>query len=278
MKELIVTKASGEQVVFEMDKLRQSLRNSGATEEQIEKVVQTITPKLYQGIPTKQIYKWAFGSLKRRSSDVAARYQLKRAIMDFGPSGFPFERFIGELYRRMGYRTKVSTIVKGTCVNHEVDVIASIETEHLLVECKSHSQAGKMSDVKVPLYIQSRFLDVKSQWDLVPELQKKSIQGWVVTNTRFSPDAVKYARCIGLNLLSWDYPLNKCLKDLIDEHHMYPLTCLTTITDDEKKKLLEKDLVLCSELINDPEILRNIGIHKDRLTKILEEVKRLVKP
>lgn len=134
MKELIVTKASGESVVFEMDKLKQSLRNSGASEEQIEKVVKQITPRLYHGIPTKKIYKWAFGLLKKGPRDVAARYQLKRAIMDFGPSGFPFERFIGELYKKLGYQVQVSKIVHGRCIKHEIDVIATTEMEQLLVE------------------------------------------------------------------------------------------------------------------------------------------------
>lgn len=276
MKELIVTKASGESVVFEMDKLKQSLRNSGASEEQIEKVVKQITPKLYHGIPTKKIYKWAFGLLKKGPREVAARYQLKRAIMDFGPSGFPFERFIGELYKKLGYQVQVSKIVHGTCIKHEIDVIARTEKEQLLVECKSHSLPGKMSDVKVPLYIQSRFLDVKSQWELDPELKGLSLQGWVVTNTRFSPDAVKYARCIGLNLLSWDYPASKCLKDYIDEFRLYPITCLTGISDAEKKTLLEKNVVLSRELQEDPGLLLRIGVADSRMEKIQEEIAKLI--
>lgn len=276
MKELIVTKASGESVVFDMDKLKQSLRNSGASEEQIEKVVKQITPKLYHGIPTRKIYKWAFGLLKKGPREVAARYQLKRAIMDFGPSGFPFERFIGELYKKLGYQVQVSKIVHGTCIKHEIDVIARNEKEQFLVECKSHSQPGKMSDVKVPLYIQSRFLDVKSQWEQDAELKGLSLQGWVVTNTRFSPDAVKYARCIGLHLLSWDYPASKCLKDHIDEFRLYPITCLTSITDAEKKTLLEKNVVLSMELQEDPGLLLRIGVSDSRMEKIQEEIEKLI--
>lgn len=276
MKELIVTKASGESVVFEMEKLKQSLRNSGASDEQIEKVVKQITPKLYHGIPTKKIYKWAFGFLKKGPREIAARYQLKHAIMDFGPSGFPFERFIGELYKQLGYHVQVSKIVHGKCIKHEIDVIASTDKEHLLVECKSHSMPGKMSDVKVPLYIQSRFLDVKDTWEQDADLKNKSLQGWVVTNTRFSPDAVKYARCIGLNLLSWDYPASKSLKDYIDEHRLYPITCLTLVTDAEKKALLERNIVLSAELRNDPGLLLQIGVSDSRMEKIQEEIGKLI--
>ncbi len=224
MEELIVTKASGEEVVFSMDKLRQSLRNSGATEEQVEKVIKAIEPQLFNGISTKKIYTWAFSILKKSTGSVAAKYQLKKAITEFGPSGFPFEKFIGKLFERKGYHVKVGIIVQGTCVSHELDVVASSETEHMMMECKFHSTQGKMSDVKVPLYIHSRFNDVKSQWLLNKQLKDKQLNAWVVTNTRFSPDAQRYGTCVGLNLLSWDYPLNESIKVMIDHYKHYPIT------------------------------------------------------
>lgn len=276
MKELIITKASGETAIFEMDKLRRSMRNSGATEQQIEHVVKEIEPKLYQGIPTKKIYSWAFGMLKKESKPVAARYQLKKAIMEFGSTGFPFEDYVGELFERIGYHTKVSTIVQGKCVKHEIDVIASNTKEHLLIECKYHSQPGKMSDVKVALYIQSRFLDVKEKWLEQSALKNKDMQGWVVTNTRFSPDAVAYGQCIGLHLMSWDYPLNNSLKGFIDEHKLYPITCITGITLQEKTKLLLSKTVLCSSLLDNPTILSDIGISSKRINSILSEIKMLL--
>jgi hypothetical protein len=275
MKELIITKASGETAIFEMDKLRQSMRNSGADEAQIEKVVKDIEPRLYQGITTKKIYKWAFAMLKKQSKPVAARYQLKRAIMELGPSGFPFETFISHVLKNQGYHTKVGIIVQGTCVTHEIDVIASTDKEHLMVECKFHSEPGKMSDVKVPLYIQSRYLDVKAQWELQPALKGKDIQGWVVTNTRFSPDAVQYGRCIGLNLLSWDYPLNNSLKEMIDKFGLYPLTCLTGLTAAEKTKLLSQKVLFCTELLADQQLLHGLALSEARISSVLTEIRHL---
>lgn len=275
MKELIITKASGDTAIFEMDKLRQSMRNSGADEKQIDKVVKDIEPRLYQGITTKKIYKWAFAMLKKQSKPVAARYQLKRAIMELGPSGFPFEIFVSQVLKKQGYHTKVGVIVKGTCVSHEIDVIASTEKEHLMVECKFHSEPGKMSDVKVPLYIQSRFQDVKAQWELQSGLKGKDIQGWVVTNTRFSPDAVQYGTCIGLHLLSWDYPLNTSLKSMIDEFGLYPVTCLTGLTAVEKTRLLSQKVLFCTELLADPNILRMLSISEIRISNLLKEISHL---
>lgn len=276
MEELIVTKASGEEVVFSMDKLRQSLRNSGASEEQVEKVIKVIEPQLFNGISTKKIYTWAFSILKKSTGSVAAKYQLKKAITEFGPSGFPFEKFIGKLFERKGYHVKVGIIVQGTCVSHELDVVASSETEHMMMECKFHSTQGKMSDVKVPLYIHSRFNDVKGQWVLNKQLKDKQLKAWVVTNTRFSPDALRYGTCAGLNLLSWDYPLNESIKVMIDRYKHYPITCLTLLTKPEKEHLLENNVVLCSELKDDYARLNALHIPDKRLQQIKKELEKLI--
>lgn len=276
MEELIVTKASGEEVVFSMDKLRQSLRNSGATEEQVDKVIKVIEPQLFNGISTKKIYAWAFSILKKSTGSVAAKYQLKKAITEFGPSGFPFEKYIGKLFERKGYHVKVGIIVHGTCVSHELDVVASSETEHMMMECKFHSTQGKMSDVKVPLYIHSRFNDVKSQWLLNKQIKDKNLKAWVVTNTRFSPDALRYGTCAGLNLLSWDYPLNESIKVMIDRYKHYPITCLTLLTKPEKEHLLENNVVLCSELKEDYARLNALHIPDKRLQQIKKELEKLI--
>ena len=275
MEDLIITKASGAEAILSFEKLRQSMRNSGANEVQIDKVIEDITPRLHQGVSTKKIYKWAFALLKKTSKHVAAKYQLKMAIMELGPSGFPFEKYIAELYKRQEYKVKVGTIVQGNCVTHEVDVLATTEKEHLIVECKFHSLQGKQSDVKVSLYFHSRFRDLHSQWILRPEIASKKIEGWIVTNTRFSPDALQYANCVGLKLLSWDFPQGNGLKDLVERYFLYPITCLTSITKLEKEKLLLENVVFCEDILVKQEKLRKVGIIDRRVNVILEEVKNM---
>ncbi len=277
LKELIVTKASGEQVLFSLEKLKTSLTNAGATNELVEQIVEEISPQLYQGISTKKIYQWAFSRLKQRSKHVAAKYKLKTAIMELGPDGFIFEKFVAELFKRKNYKTKIGLIVQGKCVKHEIDVLASSETEQLLVECKYHSQPGKVSDVKVPLYIHSRFRDVESRWKEDPHLLNKHMSVHVVTNTRFSPDAEQYARCSGMHLLGWDYPSGKGIKDLIDEFRMYPITCLTTLSAAEKNQLISQGAVLCSDLYDAPELFNTMRLSQQRSKNVVKEVEQLVR-
>lgn len=274
-KNLLVTKASGETVPYIEEKLRNSLLHSGANDNQIDEIIEDLSSQLYQGISTKKIYRLAFNRLKDNSKHLAARYHLKRAIMELGPSGYPFERFIGEILKQQGYSIKVGEIVKGKCVNHEVDVIAHTKDHHFMIECKYHNQQGIVCDVKIPLYIQSRFKDVEAEWENLPGHDKKIHQGWLVTNTKFSTDAIQYGNCVGLKLLGWDYPVKDSLKDLIDDLGLYPITCLTTLTRSEKQKLLDKKIVLCKEICENENHLGNIGMNEAKAKKVIEEAKQL---
>ena len=197
---------------FSQGKLKQSLLRSGASNERADEIVEQIMETLVEGISTRKIYKTAFRMLKNYSRPTAARYKLKQAIMELGPSGFPFEQFIGELLKHKGYQTQVGVIVQGHCVKHEIDVIAEKDEHHYMVECKFHNRQGYVSDVKIPLYIQSRFLDVEKQWKQLDGHAEKFHQGWVVTNTRFSDDAAQYGMCMNLNLVGWDYPRGNSLR------------------------------------------------------------------
>lgn len=274
-KNILVTKASGETAPFIEDKLRNSLLHSGANDKQIDEILNEVSSQLYEGISTKKIYRLAFNKLKDRSKHLAARYHLKQGIMELGPSGYPFERFIGEILKQQGYSVKVGEIVKGKCVNHEIDVIAEKDNYHFMIECKYHNRLGTISNVKIPLYIQSRFKDVEAEWVKIPQHDKKIHQGWVVTNTKFSSDAIQYGNCAGLKLLGWDYPIKQSLKDIIDDLGLYPITCLTTLTRAEKQKLLDLKVVLCREICANKKLLNNIGMNESRVKKVIEEGQQL---
>lgn len=278
MKNIInIVKYSGEIEEFNLDKLKYSLRRAKANESLILKIAEEVQSNLKDGMTTKQIYKMAFKMLKGKSTVSASRYKLKKAIMELGPSGFPFERFIGKILSQEGYQAEVGVIVQGHCVQHEVDVVALKDNKHYMIECKFHGDQGRFCNVKIPLYIQSRFIDVEKQWKKQPGHHMKFHQGWVYTNTRFTTDAIQYGTCARLGLVSWDYPKNNSLKQRIDKSGLHPLTSLTTITRTEKSKLLERDIVLCKELHENPALLNQIGIDQTRHKKILEDSEALCK-
>lgn len=274
-KNILITKASGEILPFSEEKLKKSLLRSGASEELAETVMDELFPSLYEGISTKKIYQIAFALLKQKSRVSAGKYHLKRAIMELGPSGFPFEKYFSEILKFEGYSVVVGQTVKGKCVNHEIDVIAEKDNHHFMIECKYHNYPGTVSDVKIPLYIQARFKDVEAAWIQLPGHSAKFHQGWVVTNTKFTGDAVQYGNCAGLKLIGWNYPEGESLQNRIDKPGLYPVTCLTTISQKEKQKLLLKKVVLCHEVCSNDALLSDIGIKPARISGIMQEAKQL---
>tara|TARA_R110002050_G_scaffold271612_3_gene415152 strand:- start:40876 stop:41715 length:840 start_codon:yes stop_codon:yes gene_type:complete len=275
MNKINITKASGEKAPFQIEKVRRSLERSGANKILVEEIIQYIEKAVYDGMTTKKIYQMAFKMLKGKSRVSASKYKLKKALMELGPSGFPFEKLVGKLMEHEGFLTQVGVIVHGNCVQHEIDVIAQKDNNHYMIECKYHSDQGRFCNVKIPLYIHSRFLDVEKQWERQKGHEAKFHKGGVYTNTRFTTDAVQYGKCVGLLLTSWDYPMGNGLKDRIDKSGLHPLTALTTLTKAEKTKLLDKGIILCKELHETPKILEQIGVPKSRHKKVLEDSREL---
>ena len=272
-----ILKYSGDSVPFDVEKLINSLRRAKANEALIQQIVEQVESQLYDGITTKKIYQMAFKMLKGKSRVSASKYKLKKALMELGPTGFPFEKLVGKIMAHEGFETNVGVIVQGNCVQHEVDVIAKKDNNHYMIECKYHSDQGRFCNVKIPLYIHSRFLDVEKQWERQKGHETKLHRGGVYTNTRFTSDAIDYGRCVGLLLTSWNYPKEDGLKDRIDKSGLHPLTALTTLTKIEKTKLLDSGIVLCKELHENPSLLEIIGVPKPRHKNILEDSEKLCK-
>ena len=269
--QIIITKANGKREIFSEEKLRNSLFKSGADEGTVNQIVDKIKSSLYDGVSTSEIYKHAFEILKSKKAVMASKYKLKRAIMELGPDGFAFEIFISEILKKLNYKTEVGKIIKGFCVNHEVDVIAQDGTHHFMVECKFHNQQGKFCDVKIPLYINSRFIDVEKTWTKEIGHQELLHKGWLFTNTRFTTDAIQYGTCAGLKMTGWDYPKVENLKDLVDQFRLYPVTVLSGLSKSEKKELLSNKIILCADLSERKDFFERVSFTAVRQKKLLEE-------
>ena len=274
-KEIIIRKASGEEEVFDINKLESSLQNAGAPRKSIKKILADIENWIYTGVTTKKIYSRAFQLLNKEKSGSSLRYKLKQAILELGPSGYPFEQFIGEIFHRKGYITQVGIEVQGTCVSHEMDVIATKGSVQHIMECKYHKDQGKNVSVQVPLYVRARVDDIIRVRMKLPEFDGLSFTGWVVTNTRFSSDSIHYGRCAGLKLLAWDYPRGRGLKDLIEEVNIYPITILSKLTKKEKQALMQKDIVTCAQLCKNLNALEPLGLNPRKYRGLLKELDRI---
>lgn len=265
-----ITKADGTREEFKVAKLVNSLKRAGASKREIDSIVNSIESMLVDGIGTQLIYNKAFELLREGNDPVAAKYSLRRAVLNLGPTGFPFEDFLGRIFEAQGYTTKRRLLLKGKCATHEVDLAAYSPTHSFIAEAKFHARPGIKSDLQVAMYSYARLLDLQSK-----QVCKEDICGiislYVVTNTKFTTAAIKYAECSGIHLLSWDYPKKNSLQDMIEKHHLYPITVLTRLSNAQKQMLLQNNVILCSEIVEKPQVLSQLNLSRPKLESVLAE-------
>lgn len=267
MKELYVLKESGERELFTENKIKESLARVGLKLAKQELIVEAIKPKLYENIPTHEIHSLIQEQLKKVEPTGEIRFRLKKAMMELGPTGYPFEVFVGHLLKEYDYETEVGLELQGECVTHEVDVLAKKDNRVYFVECKYHNQQGMRSDVKIALYVQAR------GEDLMAKSGNGKIYGtWIFTNTKFSSDAISYAACKNMRLTGWSYPNKKdCLQEMIESKNLYPITVLETLSSEQKKLLLQQNLVLIKELVQRPDLQQQLGLNQEQQEKLRNE-------
>ncbi|MEK7117523.1 MAG: ATP cone domain-containing protein, partial [Patescibacteria group bacterium] len=211
-----IIKANGEREAFDLQKLRNSLIRARATTSVADRIAEHIEQELKDGMTTRDIYRHAFEILERELKPVALRYSLRKAVMDLGPSGFPFEKFVAEIFKAKGFQTQTDVVMPGRCVSHEVDVVAWNENKLIIVEAKFHNMLGVKSDLKVALYVKARFDDLANTVFNYGK-ERKIDECWLVTNTKFSEQAITYAECKNMKLVGWNYPQKGNLQDLIED-------------------------------------------------------------
>ena len=267
---MIITKADGGTEEFKPQKLISSLKKAGAKQTEIVNILREIESSLRDGMKTQMIYQKAFELLRSSAEPVAARYSLRRAVFSLGPTGFPFEDFLGRIFEAEGYKTKRRLILKGKCATHEIDLAAYSPADTFIAEAKFHARPGIKSDLQVAMYSYARFLDLSSA-RICKGDQCGIISLRVITNTKFTDAAVKYAACSGFKLLSWDYPRNNSLHDMIEQYRTYPITVLTHLSSSQKQYLLANGTILCSDITKNPGILRELGLPNRKFDAVLRE-------
>jgi len=271
----IITKADGSREPFDQRKLASSLMRAGAPQDIAEMIAEDVSREISEGMTTHDIYSRAFNRLRKERRSNAARYSLKRAVLELGPSGFPFEAFLSKIFESQGYAVALDQHIKGACVEHEIDVVLTTEKEIVFVEAKFHNTVGFKTDLQVALYVQARLEDIVAG---MRDSHSKKARGMLITNTKFTSLATQYASCQGLELLGWDYPEKHNLFALIEGSRLYPITALTSLTREEKNTLLSAQVVLCRDVQDGGEMLENLAIPPDRMAQIRQEAGELCLP
>ena len=272
----VIVKAGGEREVFDPTRLVASLERVGAGEYTAERISKMITETVVPGMSSKEVYARAFALLRRESRPIAARYALRRALLELGPTGHPFEDFVSHLYRAEGWQVETRKIIRGKCVSHEVDFYAAHPGQNtfLAAELKYHNDANYKTDLKVALYVKSRFDDIFS---CDPKIRACPIdRGILITNTKFTSEAIAYAQCAGVELLGWGYPLHDTLFMRMSRAKVYPVTTLTRLSHAEKRLLIDNGVIAVDEIVNDRHLLDMLHLSPDQIGEVLAEIEGLL--
>ncbi|PIO08536.1 hypothetical protein COU59_01350 [Candidatus Pacearchaeota archaeon CG10_big_fil_rev_8_21_14_0_10_34_12] len=263
-----VIKASGKKEEFNPEKILGTLRRAGASGKLAGEIVKEVESKAYDGIRTRDILDIALGILRKSKPEISVIYDLKRALMNLGPTGFAFEKFFAQILNNYGYETSIGDIVKGRFTTHEVDVSAR-KKQRYMIECKYHNSPGTYTNLKVALYVYARFLDLNKKYD-VP---------WLATNTRLSSNAVKYAEGVKMKITGWQYPKREGLQDLIEGKKLYPITILKSVNNFVKASLSEAGILLAKDILKHDiqELKSKTRIPENILKNLVEEAKMVYK-
>ena len=250
LRDMLVTKADGTVEEFKPSKLRNSLKNSGAPKAEIEEIVTQIEAIAHDGIKTQDIYRHAFSLLRGAEASLA------------------------RLYKRQGYDTRTGITMKGKCATHEIDLAAYKADHAFIAEAKFHARPGLKSDLQVAMYSYARLLDLSDQKICNADVcGVKNLK--LITNTKFTHAATKYADCVGVELLSWDFPKKGNLYEMIDEYKLYPITVLQSLSVSQKQQLLAQNIVLCEDLVSNPSILNQLNLSASKMEALIFEARQL---
>ncbi len=258
-----VIKATGEIEPFSEEKLRNSIKRAGIPKNQQDQLIDYIESNLYNNIHTSQIYKHISDFFKKNHSYGRSKYSLKQSLMDLGPTGYPFEDYVADILENEGFKTQVRLQFTGKCITHEIDVLAEKDNKKIIIEAKFHNAPGIKTDCHVAMYTKARFDDIKEKNNLD--------EVWLFTNTKVTEDALSYALCSNMKVIGWSYPDEQSLRDLIEKSRLFPITALTTLSQIQKQELMQNHIIMCRDLVKNPEFLDILAIDKTKKEKVLEE-------
>jgi predicted RecB family endonuclease len=256
-----VIKASGEKQQYNSEKLCRSVIRVGVSRPIAEKICQVVEAQIRPEISTTELARKASRYIQKENPAFAARYNLKKAMMDLGPHGFLFEQFISGLLGEYGFATKTNQMMRGACLTHEIDIVAVRGAEKYVIEAKYHNRRGVKTDAQVAMYMYARVLDIA-----------RGYKGWLITNTKFTSNAKRYGSCMGVQLTGWEYPAKESLEELIAQKALYPVTVLPSVRRSVREQLFSQRILFARDVLaKKPRLSSHIS------SKLFQEASDLVR-
>lgn len=265
---MYVIKADGRKENFNFSKIVRTALRAGVPKSEAYEIADEVEKQAYEGITTREVLDMILEQLHDKRISYASKYDLKGALMRLGPSGFTFEKLIAEMFGILGCEVRTNVIAQGRCVSHEVDVAAKRNDESYMIECKYRNFPGAFIGIQKALYVWARFKDLEKGYEM-GKCERFDVP-YLITNTKFSDQSIKYASCVGLRLKGWNFPHDESISDILTKNKIYPVTVLRSVNARTLKLLADSNYMLCRDLSEDK--LIKIGISKRMVSKIMAEV------
>jgi hypothetical protein len=275
MKKIYVINARGEREPFSFKKVYNSARRVGASPSFAKEIAKRIESEIFPNIKTSQIYSKVKKMLSKKKKGLSIKFSLKEAMKRLGPTGFPFEKYVGSILLKKGFKIKLNQIVSGHCCSYEIDFLAEKKNLFYIGECKYRNISGGRVHSDTALSNYARFLDIQRNKTFK---NKKGVKSILVTNAKFTSKAIKYSKCMGVDLLGWNYPRKESLESIIDKEKLYPITILRSLRKDVAETFVSKRIMLVKDLmgLDLEKFAKKNNLSLSYLNSLLKDAKLLI--
>ncbi|RLE98040.1 MAG: restriction endonuclease [Thermoprotei archaeon] len=274
---MYVVKADGRREEFDRSKIVRTCLRMGVPREVAEEIAAKVEQRSYDGISTREILQIVFELLsKHHHPSFRHRESLRDALSALRPKP-DFEQYVRLFFREQGYTVLPNQIVRGRCLDYELDGIIEINGKKYMLEVKHHVNSHTRTGLEVCLAIYAKLLDLNKGYELGVSTIKFD-GAIVVCNTKFTFHAIKYSECAGLILLGWNYPKEKNLSTLIEKMKLYPITYVKGFDKEVYEKLGDSGIVLLKQVVSAPvaELARVSGLDEELLSKFKEKAREIL--
>jgi hypothetical protein len=280
MAYLYVINSIGEKEPFSSQKLYRAILRVGAPRDLAEKITEIIERHAYPGIKTSEIFEKVKELLLQKTRKSAMRFNLREGMRRLGPTGFVFEKFIGDVFEAMGFEVKINQYLAGFCLDeYEIDLIARKENLIYVGELKYRNVSGDKVHIQDALANHARFIDImKGPFFKKREYDGCKIKTILVTNEKFTDKTITYSLCSGVGLLGWRYPKGSGLEYVIEQSGLYPVTLLSSLKGHLKDIFVSENIMLIKDVLklNPQNFAAKHGIPAAKIYPIIEEAKDLL--
>ncbi len=271
--EVLVNKADGSKQLFDEKKIVQTCLRMGANREEAIQVARQIERSVYEGITTRKILQMIFSLMRKHKPAVKHLFDLKHGI-SLMASKPEFEAFVRVLLVHSGFKVEPNMILRGLCGEHEADAIATKDGLTYFVEVKHHGSYHALTGLDESRIARAILEDVTEGYS--HGLTRIKIdRAMIVTNTRYSEHAINYGRCRDILQVGWASPEVFGLREMVEKHRLYPLSCLRGISAEVRLRLVEAGIVVIKQLLEQDlrYIERKTGLPRETVLSTMEKAK-----